>query len=226
LSTFTQSTGWSSAKSIATVPVNTTLTVHNLSTEASGKASLVWRQGTSLCVSKLTSQTIDAKQCVDMTAETSSISAKSNASGLTLVLYNVTPSGFPTAVPSEVFATQYVPGSGWTQPKVVFTGTQSGSDVLNDPSASVSAVDENGAGVAGLIVVDKIASAGVNYRSFAAQYTPQTGWQLLENVWGSQSVNGFVPSTLGLVKFSDGSELAVGEQFDGSKRTLLFSTYR
>jgi hypothetical protein len=225
-STFTPSTGWSGPKSIATVLVNTTLTLHNLSIEASGKASLVWHQGTFLCHSSFTSQTVDAKQCVDMTAETSSISAKSNASGLILVLYNVTPSGFPTVVPSKVFATEYVPGSGWTQPKVVFTGTQDGSDVLNDPSASVSAVNDNGEGVAGLYVVDSIANASVNFRSFSSQYNPQTGWQPLEKVWGSQSVNGFVPSTLGLVKFSNGSELAVGEQFDGSKRTLFFNTYR
>jgi hypothetical protein len=134
--------------------------------------------------------------------------------------------------PNTVLATEFVPGSGWTQPKILFSGRQDGTNVLENPGASVDSVDDLGVGIGQLSIADKVTfdpTFTTTYTAFSLRYTAQTGWQksgslALDPIWPTNATSVQKIQTLSTVAFSDGSQLAVGNT--SGVAALYFNTYR
>jgi hypothetical protein len=232
--TFTPNGGWQAPQVIDTgMP-------KFLSHTATGEAILISQGGSLFCRTVVT-PALGFADCINLVPITPNSSAAMNSKGEVVAVVASDPSfvtNDPFTVnlrPTELFAVRYVPGTGWSAPQALVSGTQDGLNLINNPTSSFNTVsiNENGLAFVGTGILEKVTpelGSSSKFTHVSIRLDPnveQAGAP--QAIWTARANQGQVYAS-GLEVLPDNTAVAVGSEVisDGNttQTTLLTNTYR
>jgi hypothetical protein len=217
--TFTPSSGWTTAKSLAVSDTSTTsIGSLSLNIEASGNSNLVWKTSDALCISRFNNQSKDTGNCI---IEPGNVSVGVGGNGKLWV--------FSTTAFQSVIVRQYEPGrglQGWTQFETLPVTGKDATTPIDSFNAQILSVNETDTIFAALTVVYKTTNPFPESTTYALRrstsFSLKQTTPILYLEPASTRANLF-----DLATFSDGSALAVGTDVNANGRPqLLFNINR